>query len=380
MSNQSLATFDQFKKYASSIEIRERFNDIVGKTSAGAYIQSVIIAVSSSNQLMACDPKSIMVSAVRAATLRLTVDPSMGHAYIIPFKGKATLVVGYKGYIQLMERTSKYRTINIGTVWEGQEIEIDPLSGLVLALRGYRAANAKALGRFFSWRMLNGFEKTVYMTTEEIHEHAKQHSPSYSFKDSLWQTNPGVMEKKTVVRQSVPYIYLDPNDLNRLSAIDESGEATYDENIPDPSRVTVPVERKMSQGEILNALGYDTPEDDGTPAQEPEPANDAERIRTALADKAAKITTCSPEQRKLLGLVLSQFYSGDDTRRHVVQAYLTGASSTKDMQPGYVVALLNWLDLKKDPGGAYRVSDQAVSELNSIYDAAIVSQGQMSLI
>jgi recombination protein RecT len=72
---------------------------------AAAYISSVIIAVGASEALQQCTPKSIAVSALRAATLGLSVDPALGKAYLVPFKNEATLVVGYKGLIDLATRT-----------------------------------------------------------------------------------------------------------------------------------------------------------------------------------------------------------------------------------------------------------------------------------
>jgi recombination protein RecT len=250
-----LATFDRFKQYANSIEIRERFADIVGKVSAGGYIQSVIIAVSNSDRLMECEPKSIMISALRAATLQLSCDQSMGHAYLVPYGKKATLIVGYKGYMQLMERTNQYRTVNIGTLWEGQELEIEPLSGLIAGIIGRRDYSAKPKGYWFYWRMLNGFEKAIYMTVDECMAHGEKYSPSFNRSDSIWKLNPSAMCKKTVVRQSIPFIYINPNDLNKLSTIDENENDDVD--IPDENNVTMTPNKKHTSRQILSELGFD---------------------------------------------------------------------------------------------------------------------------
>ena len=46
-------------------------------------------------------PGSVMQAAMTAAVLGLDVDGVTGQGYIVPFKGKAQFIVGYKGYISL---------------------------------------------------------------------------------------------------------------------------------------------------------------------------------------------------------------------------------------------------------------------------------------
>ena len=59
------------------------------------------------SKLQQCSPDSALVAVVQAAQLGLELDPILGHAYLIPRKGVATLLVGYRGYLELARRSGQ---------------------------------------------------------------------------------------------------------------------------------------------------------------------------------------------------------------------------------------------------------------------------------
>lgn len=221
MSDQMALT--KVKEYFGNDIIRANFREILGSRDSGAYISSVLLAVSDSRKLQECSLESIYKSALRAATLRLSVDPGTGQAYLVPYKGKATLIVGYKGLQDMAVRTGKYRYINVGPIYEGETIEEDRISGF-LKITGHKIAN-KVIGWIAAFEMYMGFAKTIYMTCEEIHAHANKYAPSYHFSDSMWKTNPEKMERKTVLRTLLrQWGYLDPSDSAVLKEIESETE------------------------------------------------------------------------------------------------------------------------------------------------------------
>ena len=242
---------------------RERFASVVGDNNAGAYISSVMIAVKQSEALQRCSMESIYVSALRAATLRLSVDSSTGQAYIVPFKGQATLVVGYKGLYDMAVRTGRYRYINVSNIYEGQIIEENQITGFH-TISGARSGN-KTIGWLGAFEMnpsrgqMTGFGKTFYMTVEQIHEHAKEYSKSYTDPKSAWVKEPDKMERKTVLRLMIRrWGYLDPADVQALEQIENEqpfeAESSDIYDIPD----TDPEAEKIhkSTEENLRELGF----------------------------------------------------------------------------------------------------------------------------
>jgi recombination protein RecT len=231
-------------KYLDSDIVKARFAGVVGDRNAMSYISSVMITVKESKQLQECHPESIYTSALRAATLKLSTDPSTGQAYMVPFKGRATLVVGYKGLYDMAVRTGKYRYINVGPIYEGQIVEENQITGFH-SISGQRTGD-KVIGWIGAFEMnpergqMTGFGKTFYMTVEEIHTHAKAYSKSYEYKDSPWQKETPKMERKTVMRLLLRrWGYLNPNDVQQLEEIEAEVEP-IDGNIYNPDMPNVP--------------------------------------------------------------------------------------------------------------------------------------------
>ena len=213
--------------YLKNDDIRNNFADVLGnQREAGAYISSVLLVVANTPGLQKCTLQSIYTSALRAATLRLSVDPSTGQAYLVPYKNKdgksiCTLIPGYKGLHDMAVRANKYRYINAGPLYEGQEMVEDQLTG-ACHIEG-KAINRKVIGWFAAFEMFNGYSKVIYMSTEDIHAHAKRYNPAgYNSDKSKWKTDPAAMEKKTPLRLLLrKWGYLDPIDASTLEALEE---------------------------------------------------------------------------------------------------------------------------------------------------------------
>lgn len=188
------------KDYARSREVVGRFVELVGSVSAAnAYIAGVLMQVAERPELRNCTPQSIVGAALRAATMRLWTDPALGQAYIVPYKDKATLVIGYKGLIALAQRTNKYRHINAAVIDDGEEIIEDKLRGVHQVRR--IKPGTKTVGYLAYIAMSNGFEQSLYMTREDVEKHARKYSKSFNRPDSPWTTEFDKMAQKTVLRQ-----------------------------------------------------------------------------------------------------------------------------------------------------------------------------------
>lgn len=191
----------------NSDNIKKRFNEMLGKN-APAFVSTVISLCNSNAQLRECDPKTILSAAGLAAALNLPVTPSLGQAYIVPYKSKvgaqAQFQLGTKGMLQLALRSGQYRTLHYGAVYEGQVERVDCFTGEII--RGEKTSD-KIVGYVAYMELINGFKKSLYMTVEEIKEHAEKYSKSYAYdlrygkKSSVWSTNFNAMAKKTVFRK-----------------------------------------------------------------------------------------------------------------------------------------------------------------------------------
>ena len=250
-----LAVFEKTKAIMRSDEVIQKFAEVLGtERSARKYIGSVLLAVGQSDKLQECTPQSIMISGMRAATLKLTVDPALGHAYMVPYGSKATMIVGYKGLMQLALRTGKYRTINVATIYDGQEVEEDQLKGIhtIKGLPKYDRKKWVAIGYMLYFELRDGFSKTFYMTVEEIDAHAKKYSKGYNRSDSLWKSDFENIAKKTVIRLGLSrYGYFDADDYLAMSEPEEVGEEELDDEFIEGELLESALEQEAERKEEL---------------------------------------------------------------------------------------------------------------------------------
>lgn len=259
--SKAITPYEGIKKYMKSDAVKERFMEIMNQQEASVYISSALIAVANSEALQKCEPASIFISAFRAALLRLSVDPSLGRAYIVPYGGKAVFVPGYKGLVEMAARTGKYRVIHCAEIHEGLTVEEDILTG-VHTITGSRTSR-KVQGYLAYFEMMTGFKKSLYMTIDEIHAHARKYSKGYDNPKGLWKSNPTVMEKKTPLRllltqwgqfSSVETEAIKTDELNGGQVID--GLAVDAPSIEEVLAEPEPEPVHHTEAEILDQLGF----------------------------------------------------------------------------------------------------------------------------
>ena len=177
---------------------RKRFSDVLGKKAAG-FLSSVLSAYNTNSALQECEPATVLSSAMVAATLDLPINANLGFAYIVPYKGKATFQMGWKGFVQLAMRSGLYKTINVTEVRKGQLKSYNPFTGEMEFVVTTDDDN-EVVGYVAYERLLNGFEKYVYMTKADTERHAKKFSQSYKKGYGVWVDDFDSMAKKTVIK------------------------------------------------------------------------------------------------------------------------------------------------------------------------------------
>lgn len=197
MSNALVTT--SIKGLMGKDEVKNRFQEILGKKAQG-FVSSVINTANNNQLLKNADPQTILSAAIVAASLDLPIDPNLGFSYIVPYKGQAAFQMGYRGYIQLALRTGQYTRMNIVAVYENQFKSFNALTEELDAdFSVLGTGTVKGFAFFF--RMVNGFEKTVFEFKENLMEHGKKYSKT--FNNGPWKTNEDEMCMKTLIKQTL---------------------------------------------------------------------------------------------------------------------------------------------------------------------------------
>lgn len=167
---------------------------------AAGFISSVISIANGNQLLRKADPMTVVGAAMVAATMQLPVVPTIGLAYIVPYKGKAQFQIGYKGLIELAERSGQFKNIIDEVVYEGQLVKKNRFTGEYEFDEEAKKSD-KVIGYMARFDLINGFSKTIYWTKEDVEKHAKRFSQSYgSGYASPWTSDFDAMARKTVLK------------------------------------------------------------------------------------------------------------------------------------------------------------------------------------
>ena len=177
---------------------KKKFEEMLGKKAAG-FMSSIIAVTNNNNYLMKAEPATVIGAAAQAAMLDLPINQSLGFAYIVPYKGQAQFQLGYKGYIQLAQRSGQYVDIGAKTVYEG---ELEYENRLLDKFKFGNRTGDKVIGYLAYFRLTNGFEKMLFMTLDEMQAHAKKYSQNYKGGTDKWGlADFNVMAEKTVLKR-----------------------------------------------------------------------------------------------------------------------------------------------------------------------------------
>ena len=199
------------QKYINQDAIKARFREILGER-ANTFISAVISLANNNQQLKKASPESITMAGIMAATLNLPINQNLGFAYVIPYNCKvgdnwvvqAQFQIGYKGIIQLAQRSGQFKTINVSDVKEGEIKEFDRLTGEIIFEWNQDREKLKTIGYVAYFALLNGFSKSMYKTIDELKEHGLKFSKTFSNektrKNSLWETDFNSMAFKTMIK------------------------------------------------------------------------------------------------------------------------------------------------------------------------------------
>lgn len=167
------------------------------------FMASVLTLANSNKLLGECDPIKLYNCCLMAAALKLPFNQNLGQAYIVPFKGEPQLQIGWKGFIQLAQRSGQFKRINCSDVREGEIVKRDRLTGEIEFdwLDDAEREKKPVIGYVAYFELLNGYQQTLYMSKAEVEAHAKKYSQTYKQGFGVWKDNFDAMARKTLIKR-----------------------------------------------------------------------------------------------------------------------------------------------------------------------------------
>ena len=231
MSNQIVEYSNQLEKYKESFAKVLPPHMTVDKLTRMAES-----AVRINEKLLQCERGSLMRSIMTGAILGLEIDGVTGQAFLVPFKGKCQLIIGYKGYITL--------AFNSGYLLEGRTVRTNDRFAFEYGLAPYlthaypsptatEADRGDVIASYSVARHETRTLSTFKVCTLDQILSARDQSQGYQYAkskggDSPWITDFDEMAKKTAIRAHADEL---PLNVQRAVAVerkhDETGAPVY---------------------------------------------------------------------------------------------------------------------------------------------------------
>lgn len=255
------------KAFFDKPNIQNKIKELVGKNAA-TFATSVLQIANSNSMLKTADPMSIFNAACMAATLNLPLQNGLGFAYIVPFrnnkekKTEAQFQIGYKGFIQLAQRSGQFKRLVAMPVYKKQLLKKDFINGFEFDWKQEPEEGELPIGYYAYFKLVNEFSAELYMTHEEIEKHAKKYSQTYrtylekkakgQWAQSVWADNFEAMALKSVIKlllskQAPLSVEMQQAVLSDQAVIKNEGEFTYSDNIIDGEIVVAVDETTFEQ-------------------------------------------------------------------------------------------------------------------------------------
>lgn len=178
--------------------------------------------------LLSCNRESLLGAIVQCSQLGLEPGNNLGHAYLIPYGKECTLIIGYKGLIDLARRSGQIISISAREVRANDKFKIKYGLHEVLEHEPNFEDRGELKGFYAIAQLKDGGHQFEYMPLIEIN---KIRDTSKSSKSSMspWGSYYEEMAKKTVIRRLFKYLPVSI-EIQQAVALDEQADAGIQNN------------------------------------------------------------------------------------------------------------------------------------------------------
>lgn len=215
---------------------------IPAQVDAARFARLAVSMLNKRTELANCTARSLLQAIMESAQLGLELDPSLGHAYLVPFRAGnqtlAQLIVGYRGMIHLLIETGRVRKVYARPVWQGDKFEMKLGTNEhithVPVRPDERTPNGLTgepllMGCYAVIEFTDGATAIDWMWAAEIEAIRAR---SRAGESGPWKTDYVEMAKKTVIRRLAKTSDASPK-VTRVAAAEEARDAGIDVSLTD---------------------------------------------------------------------------------------------------------------------------------------------------
>jgi recombination protein RecT len=235
-------------------------------------------------KLQQCSPKSILSSVMKACELGLEPSGALKHCYLVPFKGEATLILGYAGLLELARRSGQYEKIETRVVYEKDQFLLEYNPDVLFRHVPYLDGPAGPEKFVYAFARLKGGELSFEVMTREQIEAIRGRLPEFQRNSPAWRDFWGEMARKIVLKRLLKRMPLSVEAVDAIGRDDEVERVTVEAR---PIEVERPA---LSRTEALAERFAGLPGPEEMPANVVEPRDEP----TAEHEPAAPVRTREP--------------------------------------------------------------------------------------
>lgn len=232
-------------------------------------VRDAMTVISQNPGLMTCDPRTVLGALMTCSQLGLRPGV-LGQAWVIPFKGRGQLIIGYQGLITLAQRSGDIKSITARMVHENDMFDVE--YGLDERLNHkplLRGSRGPVIGYYAVIKSTRGGTYWEFMSVEDAKLHRDKFAMARKGDGTIvgpWRDYFDAMALKTVIIRALK---LAPRNTELIQAmtvddtirVDVSPEANIDE---------VSVRVTAVDGEVVpDGVQVEDPPGDYDPTTEP---------------------------------------------------------------------------------------------------------------
>ena len=235
---------------------------------ATRFVTAISSAVATNPALQNCDAATIVSAGLLGETLNLSPSPQLGQYYLVPFNDRknnrttAQFQLGYRGMLQLAQRSGEYKRINAMAVKEGELLHYDPFNDeieLQYIEDEEQRESLPTIGYFAMFEYHNGFRKVLYWSKAKMEQHAEKYSMGYKARKgyTFWEKDFDAMGVKTMLRQLISKWGVMSLEMQKAyeadgGVVNQDGSIDYVDSVdaapqPEPVPVTAEVVQEAPQ-------------------------------------------------------------------------------------------------------------------------------------
>lgn len=162
-------------------------------------LRFALLDMQQNRKLQECDPTSIYLALLACAVVGLEPGALHGHAYIVPFGGKAQFMAGYKGLIKMARRSGEVIGMSANVVHERDVFDLDLGTENSLVHKPARGDRGDVIGAYALAKLTHGNHEIEWVDRDDLD--AIRNVAESRGKSPAWQAWPTEQQRKTAIRR-----------------------------------------------------------------------------------------------------------------------------------------------------------------------------------